>query len=66
MHMVSERIRGYAGNDPAIKSIVDALAREEVEYEEHLSAPQRKTRYYAAQHMMRSRDFQGRSKRQKS
>jgi Ca-activated chloride channel family protein len=66
MHMVSERIRGYAGNDPAIKSIVDALAREEVEYEEHLSAPQRKTRYYAAQHMMRSRDFQGKSKRQKS
>lgn len=66
IHSVAERIRGYAGNDRDINGIAEALAREEVEYEERLSAPQMKTRYYAAQHLMRSRDIQGKSKRQKS
>jgi len=55
------RIREYAGSDPELRSLVDALIQEEVVLAAPMAEPSRKRMYAASANLMRSRDASGRS-----
>ena len=55
------RILGYAGDDPVIRAIADALAQEEVVYAAPMAEPERKQAHFASANALRSRDVMGRS-----
>ena len=59
----AERIRGYAGDDPALNRLVRELLEELHFYSRPSGEMDRKVRYYASQNIMRSRDQTGKSKR---
>ncbi|HSW40302.1 MAG TPA: VWA domain-containing protein [Acidobacteriota bacterium] len=66
MSKTADRIREYAGDSKSIQNLADVLAQEAVEYQEVMPVAEMKFRYYSAQHAMRSRDAQGKSKRSKN
>lgn len=55
------RIRGYAGSDPELRSLVDAMVQEQVVFAAPMAEPSRKQMYAASANLMRSRDASGRS-----
>jgi Ca-activated chloride channel homolog len=63
MNKTSSRINGYAGDNQDLHQLADALVQESTEYQEQMSAHEMKSRYFATQHVMHSRDVQGKSRR---
>ena len=57
----ARRIRGYAGHDPEMRSLVDALARDQVAFAAPMAERSLKQTHYASANMLRSRDASGRS-----
>jgi len=57
------RIREYAGSDPEMGAIVDAMVREEVVFAAPMAEPSRKRMHFASANLLRSRDASGRSVR---
>jgi Ca-activated chloride channel homolog len=55
------RIEGYAGDDPAMRSLLGTLAEEEVVYAAPMAEPSRKRLHFASANLLRSRDGSGRS-----
>jgi len=55
------RIEGYAGDDPAMRSLLGTLAEEEVVYAAPMAELSRKRLHYASANLLRSRDGTGRS-----
>ena len=55
------RIEGYAGDDPAMRSLLDTLAEEEVVYAAPMAELSRKRLHFASANLLRSRDGSGRS-----
>jgi Ca-activated chloride channel homolog len=57
------RIRGYAGNDPELRELLETLSREEQVFAAPMAEPARKHAHFASSNMLRSRDVSGRSLR---
>jgi Ca-activated chloride channel family protein len=55
------RIEGYAGVDPAMRSLLGTLAEEEVVYAAPMAELSRKRLHFASANLLRSRDGSGRS-----
>ena len=55
------RIREYAGSDPEMRALVDAMVREEVVFAAPMAEPSRKQMHFASANLLRSRDASGRS-----
>jgi Ca-activated chloride channel family protein len=55
------RIQGYAGDDPAMRSLLGTLAEEEVVYAAPMAELSRKRLHFASANLLRSRDAAGRS-----
>jgi Ca-activated chloride channel family protein len=55
------RIEGYAGDDPAMRSLLGTLAEEEVMYAAPMAELSRKRLHFASANLLRSRDGSGRS-----
>jgi hypothetical protein len=55
------RIEGYAGDDPAMRSLLGTLAEEEVVYAAPMAELSRKRLHFASANLLRSRDGSGRS-----
>ena len=59
----ASRIRGYAGDDPALRDLLDTMVREETVYAAPMAEPARKQAHFASANALRSRDAAGRSVR---
>jgi len=57
----ARRIRGYAGHDQEMRSIIDALEREQIMFAGQMAEPSLKQAYFASANVQRSRDATGRS-----
>lgn len=64
LRAVARRIRAYAGDDPQLLELADALEHEaEVDFSVAMAEPMRKARYNASYQVMASRDSLGRARR---
>jgi len=59
----ASRIRDYAGDDPALRELLDTMVREEMVYAAPMAEPARKQAHFASANALRSRDAAGRSVR---
>ena len=59
----ARRIRGYAGNDPELRGVVDELTREEITFAAPMPERSLKRVHFASANLLRSRDASGRSVR---
>ena len=59
----AERIRRYAGRDPEMRSLIDALEGEEQVFAAPMAEHSRKQAHFASANLLRSRDASGRSVR---
>ena len=57
----ARRIRGYAGHDPEMRAIIDALTQEQVMFAGHVAEHSLKQVYFASANVQRCRDASGRS-----
>ncbi len=57
----ARRIREYAGNDPDLRALSDALEREQVVFAAPMPEPSRKQAHFASANLLRCRDASGRS-----
>lgn len=57
----ARRIRVYAGHDPEMRSLIDALTREQVVFAAPMAERSLKETHYASANLLRSRDAAGRS-----
>ncbi|OGO56649.1 MAG: hypothetical protein A2Z32_13265 [Chloroflexi bacterium RBG_16_69_14] len=55
------RIGAYAGNDPEMRALIDAMVREEVVFAAPMAEPSRKQAHFASANLLRCRDASGRS-----
>lgn len=61
LEATARRIRGYAGRDPEMRALIEALDREQVMFAGQLAEPSLKQAYFASANVQRSRDASGRS-----
>jgi Ca-activated chloride channel family protein len=61
LEATAERIRAYAGHDPEMRALIDALTREQVMFSAPMLEPSLKEAHFASANLMRSRDASGRS-----
>jgi hypothetical protein len=59
----AERIRSYAGSDPELRSLIDALEDEAPVFAAPMAERSRKQAHFASANLLRSRDASGRSVR---
>ena len=57
----AERIRSYAGTDPEMRALIDALERDARVFSAPMPEPSRKQAHFASATLLRSRDATGRS-----
>jgi Ca-activated chloride channel homolog len=60
---VADRIRSYAGSDPALHDVVANLSEEGIEFAAPMPELSRKRAFFAASAQLRNRDTEGRSRR---
>jgi hypothetical protein len=63
LQATARKIRGYAGDDPVLLGIVDALTREAEQFHGVMEERTRKAYYARSNYEMRSRDLQGKALR---
>jgi hypothetical protein len=59
----AERIRGYAGSDPEMRGLIDALEGDVPVFAAPMAEQSRKQAHFASANLLRSRDESGRSVR---
>ncbi|HEY7522742.1 MAG TPA: VWA domain-containing protein [Candidatus Limnocylindrales bacterium] len=60
---VAGRVRGYAGSDIALNRVVERLGEDETAFARPMAEEQRKRAFFAASALLRTRDAEGRSRR---
>jgi Mg-chelatase subunit ChlD len=63
LQATARKIRGYAGEDPVLRGIVDALMAESEQFHRVMEERTLKERYAMSSHHLRSRDVQGKALR---
>ncbi len=63
LHGVRRRVTGYAGADPALRSLVAELSSEEVHYAAPMPEMARKAAYFQSSNLSRMRTEEGKSRR---